>query len=138
MPAEKTFEWPIRVYYEDTDCAGVVYYANYLRFMERARTEWLRQLGWNQQKLLHEHGLVFVVVKATVDYKKPAVMDDLIVVKTQLSECGSVAFTFSQQVMRGEELLSKGVVRCGTLDAKTLRPTKMPESLATQLKNLVI
>lgn len=137
MPMEKTFEWPIRVYYEDTDCAGVVYYANYLKFMERARTEWLRQLGWDQQRLLHEYGLVFVVVKAEIGYKKPARMDDSLTIKAQLSACGGVAFTFTQQVCRGDELLATGVIRCGTLEAKTLRPTKMPESLANQLKNIV-
>ena len=102
------FDWPVRVYYEDTDCARVVYYANYFRFMERARTEWLRALGWSQERLYSELGVVFVVAEAKAKYKKPARL-----------------------------VLNVGDVRCGTLDAHTFRPVAMPEPISEQLKKLL-
>ena len=111
------FDWPVRVYYEDTDCARVVYYANYFKFMERARTEWLRALGWSQERLYSELGVVFVVAEAKAKYRKPARLDD--------------------EFLRGDEVLNVGDVRCGTLDAHTFRPVAMPEPISEQLKKLL-
>ena len=118
------FDWPVRVYYEDTDCARVVYYANYFRFMERARTEWLRALGWSQERLYSELGVVFVVAEAKAKYKKPARLDDELVVRSTVTACG-------------DEVLNVGDVRCGTLDAHTFRPVAMPEPISEQLKKLL-
>ena len=92
------FDWPVRVYYEDTDCARVVYYANYFRFMERARTEWLRALGWSQERLYSELGVVFVVAEAKAKYKKPARLDDELVVRSTVTACGRTSFEFHQEM----------------------------------------
>lgn len=133
----RTFSFPIRVYYEDTDCARVVYYANYLKFMERARTEWLRELGWSQENLYEKAKIVFVVVGVTVKYNKPARLDDLLTVKCSLSDCRRATFVFKQEIYRGEELLVSGSVRCAILNAETFRPTVLPEVMANQFKNLI-
>ena len=84
---EAYFDLPVRVYYEDTDCARVVYYANYLKFMERARTEWLRALGWSQEELYQRHRIVFVVAEAKVRYIRPAHLDDELIVRARISDC---------------------------------------------------
>ena len=131
------FDWPVRVYYEDTDCARIVYYANYFKFMERARTEWLRRLGWSQEVLFRDFNVVFVVAEAHAKYKKPARLDDKLTVRCTVVECGRTAFTFHQEVLRDEELLVSGEIRCGTLNAQTFRPCAMPEKIASALKNLI-
>ena len=131
------FDWPVRVYYEDTDCARVVYYANYFRFMERARTEWLRALGWSQERLYSELGVVFVVAEAKAKYKKPARLDDELVVRSTVTACGRTSFDFHQEILRGVVGLYVGDVRCGTLDAHTFRPVAMPEPISEQLKKLL-
>lgn len=131
------FDWPVRVYYEDTDCARIVYYANYFKFMERARTEWLRRLGWGQEKLFTDFNVVFVVAKAQAQYRKPARLDDELTVRSTVSECGRASFVFHQEVLRGEECLVSGDVRCGTLNAKTFRPCAMPEEIGAALKKLI-
>lgn len=135
---EKHFDWPVRVYYEDTDCARVVYYANYFRFMERARTEWLRSMGWSQERMYSELGVVFVVAEASAKYKRPARLDDELLVRSSITSCGRTSFTFHQEILRGAELLVAGDIRCGTLDAKTFRPTVMPEKISSDLKQFLI
>lgn len=91
------FDWPVRVYYEDTDCARVVYYANYFKFMERARTEWLRALGWSQERLYSELGVVFVVAEAKAKYRKPARLDDELVVRSTVTACGRTSLNFTRK-----------------------------------------
>lgn len=127
------FDWPVRVYYEDTDAAGVVYYANYLRFLERARTEWLRSLGWEQKKMRNELGMIFVVADVSARYRKPALLDDALVVRCSLGEVRKASLTFIQDVMRGDEVLVHAEVRCGCLNAETMRPAAMPQTLLEQL-----
>lgn len=127
------FDWPVRVYYEDTDAAGVVYYANYLRFLERARTEWLRSLGWEQKKMRTELGMIFVVADVSARYRKPALLDDALTVRCSLGEVRKASLTFIQDVMRGDEVLVHAEVRCGCLNAETMRPAAMPQTLLEQL-----
>lgn len=133
---EVTFDWPLRVYYEDTDCAGVVYYANYLKFMERARTEWLRKLGWSQEEMRQSLHLLFVVSEAHVRYRRPAHLDDSLTVRSKISSCKKASLVFSQEILRGEEVLACGEIRCGCLNSDTLRPEAMPENVYKQFCNL--
>jgi acyl-CoA thioester hydrolase len=130
------FDWPVRVYYEDTDAAGVVYYANYLRYMERARTEWLRALGWEQDAMREKLGVVFVVAAVEAKYRLPARLDDALVVRCRVESLKKASLVFSQDVMRGSEVLVHALIKCGTLDFATMRPTAMPETLFKQLNEL--
>jgi len=131
------FRWPARVYWEDTDGGGVVYYANYLRFLERSRTEWLRSLGYSQQELAREPGMLFVVVSITVDYRRPARLDDELIITCEPRADGMVAIRFTQEVLRGadEEALAAAQVRVACVDAQTMRPRKLPEPLLNALKS---
>jgi acyl-CoA thioester hydrolase len=123
------FQWPMRVYYEDTDAGGVVYYANYLKFMERARTEWLRALGFSQQQLVEAHGFVFMVVEVNVKYKRPARLDDELLVSCTPEPEGRASMWFGQRVVRvGDgETLAEGRVRVVCVDAKDFRPRALPD-----------
>ena len=105
------FSWPVRVYYEDTDLGGVVYYANYLKFMERARTEWLRALGFEQTALARDHGVVFVVSSLTIDYLKPAAFNDELTVTVELEKLGAGQIVLMQRIARGAEALATASVR---------------------------
>jgi acyl-CoA thioester hydrolase len=124
-----SFVHPVRVYWEDTDAGGIVYYANYLKFMERARTEWLRALGVEQERLKEEQGLMFVVVHADVSFRKPARYGDSLQVSCALEERSRASMTFRQQVVRDgtAELLVEGLVRIACLDAAKLKPRGLPE-----------
>ncbi|HNU11406.1 MAG TPA: tol-pal system-associated acyl-CoA thioesterase [Rubrivivax sp.] len=117
----------VRVYWEDTDAGGVVYYANYLKFLERARTEWLRELGIGQQALKDAVGALFVVVEVQVFYRLPARLDDELEADVAVAEAGRASFLLSQQVRRGAELLVEARVRIGCVDAATMRPRRIPE-----------
>lgn len=129
-PAAKgRFVLPLRVYYEDTDAAGVVYYANYLRFCERARTEWLRELGFEQQKLLAEQGLAFVVRSVRADYLSPALLDDALQVVSVIDTLGRASLTFGQQVLRGERVLFDAQVVIACVDWNKKRPAAMPADI---------
>lgn len=130
----KKFIWPVRVYYEDTDAGGVVYYANYLRFFERARTEMLRTMGYEQDQLMAE-GIIFVVRSIQVDYLIPARFNEQLQVSADLSLIKKASFDFEQQITRGDEILCRGMVRIACLDAQTMRPKAIPEKLQEQLKN---
>ncbi len=130
------FSWPARVYWEDTDGGGIVYYANYLRFLERARTEWLRSLGYSQQALARDPGIVFTVVSLSVDYRKPARLDDELVITCEPNAEGAVTLRFAQRIYRkgGEAaprdgLLVEADVRVACVDAVSLRPKRLPEFL---------
>ncbi|NIL93225.1 MAG: tol-pal system-associated acyl-CoA thioesterase [Woeseiaceae bacterium] len=126
------FEWPIRVYYEDTDAQGVVYYANYFRFMERARTEWLRALGVDQVGLMENERRIFVVTETKAEFLVPARFNDEIVVTARLAGLTRATFDIEQNIYRGSldgDLLLKGSVRAAYLNADTLRPTRVPASI---------
>ncbi|HEY4215136.1 MAG TPA: tol-pal system-associated acyl-CoA thioesterase [Steroidobacteraceae bacterium] len=131
-----SFTWPARVYWEDTDGGGIVYYANYLRFLERARTEWLRSLGYSQQRLAQDPGIVFTVVSLNIDYRKPARLDDELVVTCVPSAEGAVTLRFAQQIYRkgadGNTLLVEASVRVACVDAATLRPCRLPDFLSAE------
>ena len=122
------FSWRTRVYWEDTDGGGVVYYANYLKFMERARTEWLRSLGHSQMDLAETHGFVFAVVEVKVNYRKPARLDDELIVSCAPVPEGRASIRFKQTVTRSDALLlAEGEVRVACVDAKTFRPRPLPD-----------
>ncbi len=121
----------VRVYYEDTDAAGVVYYANYLKFCERARTEWLRALGFEQQMLREERGLVFVVRNVEAEYLKSGVLDDALTVETYVAEMGRSKIVFAQTVMRGSERLFESRVSVVCVDWNKRKPTSVPPDIRT-------
>ena len=141
MPAttpDKPFAWPVRVYYEDTDLQGVVYYANYFRYMERARTEWLRSLGVEQDRLLAEEGRYFVVVDTSASFVKPARFNDELVATARLAELGRASFLIEQNVYLNDldgELICKGMTRAAYVDAKTQRPLRVPVSLFEDIQH---
>lgn len=124
-----SFQWPVRVYYEDTDAGGVVFYANYLKFYERARTEMLRDMGFEQDELIEQESVIFVVRSVQVDYLKPAKFNDLISVSANLSLVKSASLTFEQIITRGDDILSKATIRIACLDAKSMRPKHIPDKL---------
>ncbi len=123
------FVWPVRVYYEDTDAGGVVFYANYLKFMERARTEWLRAAGVEQDQLLTDSGLLFVIVEVNVRYHKPARFNDLLEVTVEPVDRGRSRFTVRQEVRRGADLLVSGTVSAACIDAATFKPQPIPRGM---------
>ena len=121
------FAWRARVYWEDTDGGGVVYYANYLKFMERARTEWLRTLGHSQAELAEQFGFLFAVVEVKVNYRRPARLDDELTVTCLPVPEGRASIRFKQVVRKGEDTLADGEVRVACVDAKTFRPRALPD-----------
>ena len=121
------FLWTARVYWEDTDGGGVVFYANYLKYMERARTEWLRSLGHAQSELAEKFGFVFAVVEVKVNYRKPARLDDEIVISCVPVPEGRASIRFQQVIKRGGTVLVEGEVRVACVDAKTFRPRGLPD-----------
>jgi len=126
------FLWPVRVYYEDTDAQGVVYYANYFRFMERARTEWLRSLGVDMVSLMDKERRIFVVAEVQVKFVAAARLSDKLSVTAQLSNLSRVSFDIEQNIYRdntGGELLVSGTVKAAYLDADTMRPKRVPRSI---------
>ena len=137
-----TFEWAIRVYWEDTDAGGIVFYANYLKFFERSRTEWLRSLGIEQQSLKDGTGCLFVVTEATLRYHRPARLDDELIVTTRIHETGRASMTVKQQALLKTEqsdvrpavLLCEAAVRIGWVDSAGLRPRRIPSFILDCLK----
>ncbi|WP_227815651.1 tol-pal system-associated acyl-CoA thioesterase [Nitrogeniibacter aestuarii] len=125
---------PLRIYYEDTDAGGVVYYANYWKFCERGRTEWLRALGFEQQTLLDEAGLAFVVRKVEGDYLRPARLDDEIVVNTVMADARRASLKFTQYIERGTERLFTATVSIACLDLASGRPAAIPEHIRKTLE----
>lgn len=122
-----SFTWPVRIYWEDTDAGGIVYYANYLKYMERARTEWLRAAGIEQLPLKEQQGLMFVVVDLEAHYRKPARYGDELLVTCAVAERTRASLTFEQHIYRGDELLIEGKVRVACLDANNLKPKALPK-----------
>ena len=132
------FSWAARVYWEDTDGGGIVYYANYLRFLERARTEWLRSLGYSQQALAQEPGIVFAVANLTVEYRRPARLDDELRITCEPEVERAASMRFVQRIYRrgrnaDETLLVEANVRVVCVDARTLRPKRLPDFLIEAL-----
>jgi acyl-CoA thioester hydrolase len=123
------FTWPVRVYWEDTDAGGIVFYANYLKFFERARTEWLRSLGVSQSSVKESTGGIFVVTQTSVRYRAPAKLDDELLVTAQLEAAGRASLIIAQQARRGETLLCEGTIRIGWVEAATLRPGRIPAAI---------
>ena len=143
LPLAAPFTFPVRIYGEDTDAGGIVFSANYLKFFERARTEWLRSLGLGQQRLREQSGGMFVVTEARLRYLRPARLDDALLVTAQLQEAGRASLTIGQQALLKNEheshaapvLLSEGTLRIGWVDATTLRPARIPKTLLEQLSS---
>jgi len=134
------FRWPARVYWEDTDGGGIVYYANYLRFLERARSEWLRARGHSQLQLARDRGVVFTVVSLAVDYRAPARLDDELEITCEPRADGAASLRFAQRIYRApaagcaaELLLLEASVRVACVDVRTMRPQRLPEYLASAL-----
>ena len=130
----KLFSWPVRVYYEDTDAGGVVYYANYLKFFERARSEWLRGVGLNQDKLAQEEGLIFVVRRALLDFVRPARLDDLLEVTVEPRKVGRVYVDLAQQARCGVQVLARAEIRVACLRRQDFKPVAMPQSLRESIQ----
>lgn len=130
----RVFSIPIRVYYEDTDAGNVVYYANYLKFMERARTEWLRALGFEQDELSRREGILFAVRSARLDFLKPARFNDLLQATAQVAKRGNASITFAQQIQREGLTLCEGEVKVACLDAATFAPCPIPERVRARLE----
>jgi acyl-CoA thioester hydrolase len=135
-PVGPRFSWPTRVYWEDTDAGGVVYHARYVAFMERARTEWMRALGYGQQSTREEHGLVFAVRSMRVDFFKPARLDDALEVGVVLRQCRKASLVFEQQIVREGALLIGAEVKVAALDAASFRPRGIEDALYERLKAL--
>ncbi|HHS83988.1 MAG TPA: tol-pal system-associated acyl-CoA thioesterase [Gammaproteobacteria bacterium] len=131
--------WPVRVYYEDTDSGGVVYYANYLKFMERARTEWLRALGYEQTGLVENEELIFAVRRAELDYLRPARFDDLLQVSVRVLRCGRASIEFVQVVMpdQGEEVLCHGRIKIACLNVTTFKPRTLPSQMLNDIRQFM-
>lgn len=131
------FVFPVRIYYEDTDAGGVVFYANYLKFMERARTEWLRALDFHQQEIAEREQVIFVVRALDMDYRKPARLDDLLEIRSDISALGRASVTFFQQVWRDGELLTQGNIKVCCVNTSSMRPVPIPDALRATLASHV-
>jgi acyl-CoA thioester hydrolase len=134
LSAGPVFTWPVRVYWEDTDAGGIVFYANYLKFFERARTEWLRALGVSQGTLKEQGGGMFVVSETSVRYLAPARLDDELLVTAQLEASGRASLLIAEQARRGDTMLAVGTIRIGWVDAATLRPGRIPDAILSVLR----
>ncbi|MGA8008968.1 MAG: tol-pal system-associated acyl-CoA thioesterase [Thiomonas sp.] len=130
-----TFHWPVRVYWEDTDAGGIVYYANYLKFFERARTEWMRSLGLSQSALAAQSGLVFVVADVQLRYASPARLDDALQVQLRVQDLGPASLQVAQQAWRTDAqgapatLLCEATVRVGCVQVASMKPARIPAEL---------
>ena len=129
-------DYNLKVYYEDTDAQGVVYYANYLKFFERARTEYLRAVGYEQMELMGA-GIIFVVRGVEMKLHKPARLDDNIIVRTQLIKLGKVSFDFKQTAFVEDTTIAEASIKCGSLDPNTFKPSSLPEYLHKGMKKLL-
>lgn len=139
MENKKTFSWPVRIYYEDTDVSGVVYHANYLRYFERARTEWLRALGFSQQRLMEELDTAFTLASMSVKYLVPARLDDELLVQLDVIRAGRASLVFQEQLVSGDHqqtLLAEGEFRVACVCASTFRPAAMPKIILEEIKRV--
>ena len=131
----REFYWPIRIYYEDTDAAGIVYHANHLKFMDRARTEWLRWIGYEQDELAAKASIIFVVRKISIDYIQPARFNDEIAVISRVPRRGRASLEFEQNIVVADDLLSRARVKVGCIHVCSLRPIAMPPEVYTEICN---
>jgi len=134
QPELFTYSFPIRVYFESTDAGGVVYHTEYLKFLERARTEWLRHLGFDHQALARNHRTVFVVSSLAVDFMKPARLDDLVSVSVQLESLGKVRCVFAQEIRREDDVLVRARVTVASLTVESFKPVEIPEPLRRKME----
>jgi acyl-CoA thioester hydrolase len=123
------FRFPVRVYWEDTDAGGIVFYANYLKFFERARTEWLRAAGVEQHQLREDTGLIFVVAATSLRYAAPARLDDLLTITVEPQPAGRASLVVRQRALRGDTLLAEGEIRIGCVRAQDLKPQRLPDAV---------
>ena len=131
--ARAAFSVPVRVYYQDTDAGGVVFHGRYLSFFERARTEWLRQLGFDVRQLADRDGILFIVRELRINYLRPAQVDDLLTVTAAIENLGRAQFTLDQRVLRGTDLLAHGSVNLACVSSEGLRPARVPQRLYAAL-----
>jgi acyl-CoA thioester hydrolase len=134
MGAVSQFDWPVRVYYEDTDGGGVVYHANYLKFMERARTEWLRSLGFEQTEIRRQMRIIFVVRGLKLQYLRPANFDDALKVSTRLTKTGRSLLEFEQVILRNDELLTRATIEVVCVDAEQFKPISIPTPIRNAMQ----
>lgn len=132
-----SFRFPLRVYFEDTDAAGVVYYGNYLKFMERARSQWFREQSIGMKRLMEEHKLVFVVSRTELNYRRSAKLEDALEISVEIAELKRASAVFHQEVWRQGELLCDGLTRVGCVNTETMRPAAIPASVMDELKKLL-
>lgn len=133
---DAAFHFPVRVYYEDTDAGGVVYHANYLRFMERARTEWLRDLGYEQDDLIDEHRFIFAVKKIQLDYKRPAQLNNELLVTARISNFSRISIEFKQTIEKQELELCEGNIMIVGLDSETFKPKRLPAKILKEIERV--
>ena len=131
---KQLFSWPVRIYYEDTDAGGIVYYANYLKFFERARTEWLRRLGLNQDKLAEEQGLIFVVRRALLEFASPARLDDMLELTVEPVKVARVYVDLVQEARCGMQLLARAEIRVACLNQRSFKPAAIPQSVRESIQ----
>lgn len=129
------FEWPIRVYYEDTDSGGVVYHSQYLNFMERARTEWLRTMGFEQNELIEQHNCIFAVHSMQINFRRPARFNDALVVQSLLSKTSGASLIFEQKVVCKDELLCQAEVKVACLDSNRFQPMSIPLFMLARIQS---
>lgn len=129
-----SFTWPIRVYYENTDAGGVVYHAEYLKFFERARSEWLRHLGFTHPVLMADHGVIFVVRQMQIKYRQPARFDEALEVVTTLGELGRSKMVFNQRLLRAQQVLTEATVEVVCVHSDSFRPAPMPAVISAQMQ----
>ena len=136
MAGIKTFSLPIRIYFEDTDSGGVVYHSNYLKFMERARTEWLRSIGIDQRHLKQDHQIMFVVHRIDIQFKLPARFNDELIVKSELKDIGSSKIEFRQMIYRNDEMLIDANVDIACIDSEKFKPVRIPPTIKQTMESL--
>jgi acyl-CoA thioester hydrolase len=134
QPELFTYSFPVRVYFENTDAGGVVYHAEYLKFLERARTEWLRHMGFDHQLLARDYRVVFVVTAAAIDFARPARLDDNLAVSVHLESLGKVRCVFSQEIRRDDEVLVKGRITVACVTGEQLKPAEIPDPLRRKME----
>ena len=132
----KTFTFKLKVYYEDTDAGGVVYYANYLKFMERARSDALESLGFTNKKLIDENGTYIIVKSCNISYMKSALLEDNLEIKSKIKEITKTSFFMSQKVFKGNDQITEAAIHLVTVDKKG-KPVKIPETLKVELEKLI-
>ena len=134
QPELFVYSFPVRVYFENTDAGGVVYHGEYFKFLERARTEWLRHLGFDHQALARNHGVIFVVTSMAIEFAKAARLDDTLAVSVRLESLGKVRCVFLQEVKREDEVLVKAKLTVASLTAESFKPAEIPEALRRKME----